>query len=65
MNSGIDLLAESASSKGLTMVAYELGVYLLPRGEEDMTSRFLHTRDVFTLTTKDLPLPSAGLLEMQ
>ena len=65
IESRIDLLTEPTSSEGLEIVA---NGYWLTRVEDDGSSHFICSGELFTLTTKDpenLPLPSMELLEMQ
>jgi hypothetical protein len=67
MDSKIDLLTETPSSKDLNTVSKESKRYSLIRDENDSISR-IRSGDTFTFTTEDpesLPLPSLELLEMQ
>jgi hypothetical protein len=67
MDSKIDLLTETPSSKDLNTVSKESKRYWLTRDENDSAPR-IRSGDTFTFTTEDpenLPLPSPELLEMQ
>lgn len=67
-NDRVDLLKEPLSSEGLKFLKKGKGAYFLCRLSEDLSTRYIQSGDIFTLTTDDpgsRPLPSWELLEMQ
>jgi len=68
IDSKVDLLTETPSSKGLDEVSDALGVKHFLTRRENGRDRPICSGDTFTFTTtdpKDLPLPSMELLQMQ